>query len=152
MAYEITIDRVEPRTIASVRRRATLEQLPTVIPEACGDVWNFIRAKGIAHPGRNVALYREGDDGQLDVEVGVEIAGPFTGDGAVNCSAIPGGAAATTVHFGPYGRLGEAHEAIRRWCQHNHHELAGLNWEIYGHWDDDPARLRTDVFYLLERG
>jgi hypothetical protein len=32
--------------------------------------------------------------------------------------------------------------------------LAGPNWEIYGHWLDewnnDPAKIRTDVFYLLQ--
>jgi hypothetical protein len=27
--------------------------------------------------------------------------------------------------------------------------MTGVDWEIYGHWDDDPAKLRTDVFYLL---
>jgi hypothetical protein len=31
--------------------------------------------------------------------------------------------------------------------------LAGPNWEVYGHWTDewnsDPAKIRTDVFYLL---
>jgi hypothetical protein len=87
MAYEIAIERAEPRTIASVRRRATLEQLPTVIPAACGDVWNFIRAHGIANPGRHVAVYREGGDGQLDLEVGAEVAGPFTGDARIRTSA-----------------------------------------------------------------
>jgi hypothetical protein len=24
-----------------------------------------------------------------------------------------------------------------------------VSWELYGHWEDDPAKLRTDVFYLL---
>ncbi len=23
-------------------------------------------------------------------------------------------------------------------------------WEVYGDWDDDPSKLRTDVFYLLK--
>lgn len=103
MAYEISVERLEPRTIASVRRRARQDQLSTVVPAACGDVWNFVRANGIAHPGRHVALYREGEGGELDVEVGVEVGGPFTGDGKVSCSAIPGGTVATTVHLGPYG-------------------------------------------------
>jgi effector-binding domain-containing protein len=147
---EISIEQVEPRTIASVRRRAAPEQLSTVVPAACGEVWDFVRARGIADPGRLVALYRAGEDGRLDVEVGVEVAGPFTGDGEVSCSAIPGGAVATTVHIGPYDRLGAAHEAISEWCRRNHREWAGLNWEIYGHWDDDPEKLRTDVFYLLK--
>ena len=106
--------------------------------------------RGIAQPGRNVAVYLEMDQGQINMEIGVEVAGPFTGDGDVVCSATPAGLVVTTVHLGPYDRLGEAHDAIFEWCQHNHHELAGPNWEIYGHWTDDPARLQTDVFYLLK--
>jgi effector-binding domain-containing protein len=150
MAYEIRVEHVEPRTIASVRRRATIPQLPAVVPPACGEVWDYIRAAGIEHPGRNLAVYRDGEEGQLDVEVGVEVAGPFTGDGTVSCSATPAGTVATTVHLGPYDRLGEAHEAIVRWCRDHHHDPAGPNWELYGHWDDDPEKLRTDIFYLIE--
>jgi hypothetical protein len=26
-----------------------------------------------------------------------------------------------------------------------------INWEIYGHWDDDPSKVRTDVFYFLDQ-
>jgi hypothetical protein len=26
---------------------------------------------------------------------------------------------------------------------------AGVNWEVYGDWDDDPAKRRTDVHALL---
>jgi hypothetical protein len=54
-----------------------------------------------------------------------------------------------TAHLGPYNRLGEAHAAIRKWCADHGHALTGVSWEIYGHWTDDPAQLRTDVFYLL---
>ena len=25
------------------------------------------------------------------------------------------------------------------------------SWEVYGHWSEDPAQLRTDVFYLLSQ-
>jgi hypothetical protein len=24
-------------------------------------------------------------------------------------------------------------------------------WEIYGDWDEDPAKLRTDIFHLLRQ-
>ncbi len=149
MAYEIRVGSVGPRAIAAVRRRATIPELSTVVPAACGEVWDFIRKAGIPNPGRHIAVYREGSDGYLEVEIGAVVEGPFTGDGNVSCSTTPAGTVATTVHFGPYDRLGEAHDAILRWCRDNHHEPIGPNWEIYGHWDDDPAKLRTDVFYLL---
>jgi effector-binding domain-containing protein len=150
MAYEIRVEPVESRPIASVRRRATIPQLSTVVPSACGEVWNFIRAAGIEHPGRNLAIYRDGGEGQLDVEIGVEVADSFTGDGTVSCSATPAGTVATTAHFGPYDSLGEAHKAVVEWCRDHHRDPTGMNWEIYGHWEDDPEKLRTDVFYLLE--
>jgi hypothetical protein len=42
------------------------------------------------------------------------------------------------------------HEAIREWCEANHHKLAGLNWELHGHWQEawnlNPSLIRTDVF------
>ena len=149
MTYEIRVEQVESRTIASVRRRSRIDQLSTVVPSGCGDVWNFIRSAGIADPGRNLAVYRNYDGAELDAEIGVEVASPFNSDGEVSCSATPAGTVATTVHLGPYNRLGEANDAILQWCRDNHRELAGPSWEIYGHWTDDLAKLQTDVFYLL---
>jgi len=51
---------------------------------------------------------------------------------------------------GLYQKLSEAHTAVRRWCAEHGYALAGPNWEIYGDWTDNPAELRTDVFYLLQ--
>jgi effector-binding domain-containing protein len=67
----------------------------------------------------------------------------------VICSSTPAGLVATAVHLGPYNRLGEAHAAVHKWCADHGHVLAGPSWELYGHWTDDPAQLRTDVFWLL---
>ena len=93
-------------------------------------------------------------DCAINLEVGVELDAPFAGYGEVVGSATPAGAVATAVHFGPYGRLCEAHQAIRQWCADHGYAEAGPNWEIYGHWIDewnnDPTKIRTDVFYLLK--
>jgi len=89
-------------------------------------------------------------DDEINLECGVEVEQPFDGNDQVFCSRTPGGLVATTSHLGPYHLLGEAHMAIRNWCAEQGHVLAGPNWEIYGHWSDDPAQLQTDVFYLLK--
>jgi effector-binding domain-containing protein len=151
MEYEISIENVvSARPLAVVRRRASLPELPKVVPEACGIVWDFVRAQQIKGAGRNVALYL---DDEMNLEVGVEMDVPFTGHGQVVGSMIPSGTVATAVHFGPYNRLPQAHQAIRAWCKSHGYALAGPNWEIYGHWIDawkvDPSKIRTDVFYLL---
>jgi effector-binding domain-containing protein len=147
MEYQVQVETVTSRPTAVVRRRAGPAELARVVPQGCGEVWAFIRAAGLPHPGRNLALYF---DGEINLEVGVEVTQPFAGDGQVFCSCTPAGLVATAAHLGPYARLGEAHRAICKWCADHGHALAGPNWEVYGHWTDDPAQLRTDVFYLLQ--
>jgi len=145
----VHLTNAEPIPTAVVRRRARRSELSTVVPQGCGLVWNFARAHGLK-AGRHVALYLNGN---IDIEVGVEVSGPFEEEGEVVRSNTPTGAVVTAVHFGPYQHLGEAHEAIRQWCAANGHQLTGLNWEIYGHWqpewDTNPAAIRTDVFYQV---
>jgi effector-binding domain-containing protein len=151
MQYDVRLEMVAARPLAVVRRRARSVELSRVVPEACGTVWAALRAQQISGAGRHVALYL---DGQINLEVGVELDAPFAGAREVVASATPAGAVATVVHWGPYGRLGEAHQAIRDWCAGHGHVPAGPNWEIYGHWQDewnsDPSKIRTDVFYLLQ--
>jgi effector-binding domain-containing protein len=146
MEYEVQRKHVDALTTGVVRRRATPRELATVVPQACGEVWAFFRASQLPRPGRHLALYL---DGEINLECGVEVAQPFVGNDQVDCSSTPAGTVATTVHFGPYHLLGEAHAAIRTWCADHGHAPAGPNWEVYGHWIDDPAQLRTDVYYLL---
>ena len=151
MEYDVRLEQSSSRPLAVVRRRASAQDLSRVVPDACGVVWGVVRAQQVPGAGRHVALYL---DGQINLEVGVELDTPFAGSGEVVGSATPAGAVATAVHFGPYARLHEAHRAICQWCADHGHELAGPNWEIYGHWTDecnsDPAKIRTDVFYLLK--
>jgi effector-binding domain-containing protein len=146
MPDQVRLETVEPRPIAVVRRLARPEQLSKVIPEGCGEVWTFVRESAIPHYGLNMALYL---DGVIHLECGVLVAHPFTGTGSVVCSSTPGGRVATATHVGPYNRMGETHQVILDWCIAQGHKLARPSWEIYGHWDEDPSKLRTDVFYLL---
>jgi effector-binding domain-containing protein len=151
--YDIRLEQSVGRPLAVVRHRAALHELSRVVPEACGVVWGVVRAQQLPGAGRHVAVYL---DDLINLEVGVELDAPFGAFGEVVGSAIPSGTVAATTHYGPYARLHEAHEAIRRWCLDNGHALAGPNWEIYGHWadawNDDPSQITTDVFYLLDGG
>ena len=151
MRYEIQIMRSEPIHTAVVRSRVRPEELSKFVPAACGEVWSFIRSAGLPRPGRHLALYL---DAQGAVEVGAEVSELFVGNERVHCSQLPGGRVVTTVHFGPYGRLSDAHAAIREWCARHGHQCSGVSWEIYGQWEEswntDPSKIRTDVFYLLD--
>jgi len=150
MRYQVELTRSKPITTAVVRSRVPAKELAQFVPAACGEVWSFIRSAGLPRPGRHLTLYL---DAQGSVEVGAEVSEPFAGNARIHCSQLPAGRVVTTVHFGPYGRLADAHTAICQWCAEHGHRCSGVSWEIYGHWDEswntDSSKIRTDVFYLL---
>ena len=151
MVTPVRVDEVGPVPLAAVRRTASRSELSRVVPEACGVVWNDLRSNQVSGAGCHVAVYL---DCVMNLEIGVEMDGPFAGIGEVVGTATPAGRVATATHFGPYDRLNEAHEAVHAHCAANGLELAGPSWEVYGHWTDecntDPMKIRTDVFYLLK--
>jgi effector-binding domain-containing protein len=151
VGYEVKLQQFPGKHTAVVRRRATLQQLSQVIPQACGEVWGAIRAKGVQGAGRHVAVYL---DNEMNLEIGVELDAPVAAMGSVIPSTLPAGTVATTTHLGPYHGLGNAHQAVIDWCNSHGHELVRPCWETYGHWVDewnqDPSKIRTDVFYLLK--
>jgi effector-binding domain-containing protein len=149
MSYQIELADSKPIMTAVIRSQVPPQELARFVPAACGEVWSFFRSAGLRRPGRHTALYLEGGY----VEVGAEVSAMFMGNERIHSSQLPGGAVAWTTHFGPYGRLGDAHGAIREWCTQHGHQLSGPCWEIYGHWEEswnnDPSKIRTDVFHLL---
>jgi effector-binding domain-containing protein len=147
MEYRVEVKQVAAQPIAVVRRRASQQELSRVVPDACGTVWAVLRSQQVSGAGRHVAVYY---DGQINLEVGAEVDPSFAGYGEVVASHTPAGTVATTTHLGPYHLLVGAHEAVLKHCRDHGHALAGPSWEVYGHWTDDPARLQTDVYYLLQ--
>jgi effector-binding domain-containing protein len=151
MSYEIKLAQAEQIHTAVIRGIVQPHDLKQFVPAACGEVWKFAKSAGLPKPGRHVALYL---DNRGSVEVGAEVAAPFIGNDRIHSSHLPVGRVVTTVHFGPYQRLGDAHTAVRNWCAEHAHRLTGVSWEIYGHWEEswnsNPSKIRTDVFYLVE--
>jgi hypothetical protein len=154
MSYPVRIEHVISSPIAVVRHRVAPGELSKVVPEACGLVWETVKAAQVKDAGRHVTVYRDAGGGLVDIEVGVEVGNAFPGRDEVVGSVTPAGDAATMTHFGSYRKLGEAHQAIRQWCVDQGRAHAGINWELYGHWLDewnnDPSKIRTDIFYLLK--
>ncbi len=143
MAYSVTISTVAPQWILANRAVAKQSDVSKTMLGLLGQGWDFVKRNGIKTDGQNVAVYRGAPDG-----VAIE-AGPRLLEKVEGSVATPSGLAASVIHMGPYEQLGQAHKAIVDWCASNGHVLEGPNWEVYGHHEDDPAKRRTDVFYLL---
>jgi len=149
MSYEIDVTAQPRREIATVAWDTTWEQFPRQWRGCLDEVYACLRQAG-AKGGCNVMLYRDlAEPGRVSVEVGVEVGAEFSPSGRVRLSALPAGPAAMTVHRGPYEGLGAAYQALSRWCAAQGLALTGERWEVYGDWEEDPARLETTVFYGL---
>jgi effector-binding domain-containing protein len=155
MAYDVILETVTEQPLAAARTRVAPSQIGAVFSTLTDKVWAFLRQhEGLrAEGGHNVFLYRDwqgaGPERSALIDFGVQVRRAFEGEGDVACVMTPAGRVATTLHRGPYAQLGQAHAAVQQWCAANGHKVAGIEWETYGDWDDDPAKLETRVTYLL---
>jgi effector-binding domain-containing protein len=147
--YTVTVQLSHPRPTAAVRVRLPVSHVSRRFRDYLNQVYAAARAGAVELDGQNIFVYSGDAEGEADVEFGVGAKRAFEPTGAVTYSATPSGTAATTTHWGDYAELGAAHDAVIRWARSNGRALAGPRWEVYGHWSDDPAARRTDVFYLL---
>ncbi len=146
MSYQVTVTEAEARPTAVVAATTTWPEFPALWKPLLDEVWACLRAGGIHSGCRNIMLYL---DDVPHVEVGVQLdqSSPLTGQ--VVASSLPAGRAALTVHRGPYAGLRAAHQAVQDWCAAQGLRTAGPRWEIYGPHDDDPAKVWTEVHWLL---
>jgi hypothetical protein len=149
VAYQVRAERADPRPLAAIHATVPRQQLGQKIIGLLDLIWPLLREQGVS-TGHNVVVYHGGSAGELTVDVGVEAFTDFTGRGEIRRTATPSGEVATVAHYGEYSDMAGAYAALERWCQDNGCRPAGVNWEVYGDWDDDPAKRRTDVYFLLE--
>ncbi|MCC7264654.1 MAG: GyrI-like domain-containing protein [Candidatus Latescibacteria bacterium] len=156
MPYTVALQQVAPRRLAAAQTRVSAQTLVPAIRPLFDEVYSYLNGAGIRERGLNVIIYwNEAGRNLLDseeglvMEAGVEVEAMVPQGARVHTVGTPAGRCAGTVHRGPSDQLGKAHEAVRAWCAAQGLHLAGPNWEVYGHWNDDPQELRTEVFYLL---
>jgi hypothetical protein len=148
--YEVREVTVTARPVAGVHAQVLRGRVAQEFGRHLEQVYAAARAGTVHLDGQNIFIYRAATEDQLTVDFCVGVTAPFNAIGAVVPLETPYGVAAMTTHLGDYARLGEANAAIIAWCRANDRLRAGPSWEVYGHWHEDPAQLRTDVYYLLQ--
>ena len=148
--YEVREVNVTARQVAGVRAQVRRGRVGQEFGRHLDQVYAAAKAGAVQLDGQNIFIYRSATADELTVDFCVGVKASFDAVGAVQPLETPQGVEAVTTHVGDYGRLGEAVTAIHDWCRANDRLRAGPSWEVYGHWDPDPAKLRTDVYYLLK--
>ena len=157
---EISIKKVEPILVASIRRAFPKEDFDANLDEmwrlvnACidkKDVKRTIPCLMLYHSGRwdLKRLHLPYDAQSLNAEVAEPITRPFEGDGEVKVHELPRvEKMACIVHKGPFSTIGQAFELLFQWMQQNSYLADGPIREIYhkGDWaTDDPNEYITEM-------
>jgi effector-binding domain-containing protein len=144
---EVRLTTVDPMPTAVVAATTTWTEFPSLWGPMLDKAWAFLRRdpQGLRKDGHNVMLYK---DDRPDVEVGVQVSGPFVPAGDVKPSHLPGGLVATATHLGPIGKIGETHDAVVAWCASNGHRLSRVRWEVYGD-PDASGHYSVDVYWSV---
>ncbi len=118
MDYEFQITHAPQRTLMVVHAEVHCgRELVTAIKGGLDQVWAYLKANG-AKAGHNVVVYRTFEPGPMMVDSGVQVDAPLPGNGTVVPVTTPGGTVVTTVHIGPYNKIGDASSALANsaWC------------------------------------
>ena len=145
--HEVT---VIPRQVAGVHAKVRRGFVGVEFGPYLNQVYAAGKMGAVSLDGQNVFIYRSATETELTCDFCVGVTAPFTAVGNVVPLETPGGQAAMTTHVGPYTGIADANAAIVEWCRANGRDRAGPSWEVYGHWSNDPAQLRTDIYYLLK--
>jgi effector-binding domain-containing protein len=143
---------VSEQTTACINTTTSLTELPKVLGEGYGEIMGLIGKQGLTPEGPPYVLYRNEDMENLDIELGIPVAGDVDPEGRVVSGKLPGGKTAVAVHTGPYDTIGSTYEKLTGFIKEQGYEPEGLCWESYV---DDPGivppeELKTEVFFPLK--
>lgn len=138
--YQITIKKVEPQLIASIR-----DVLPTYgdVGQLYGEIFKYLGKKWVFKPaGPPMLICHDGEykEADVDVEAAVPIGKNIQGSDRVKVYELPVmEQAACTIYKGPYEGISEAYNAIMSWIESHGYQITGPDRELYF---TDPSKVK----------
>jgi effector-binding domain-containing protein len=152
MDYQVRIVHEPARKLAVKTFHGTPADVGEKIGAAFRDVAEFLVKRGAPPAGPAVAYYEMVEDGFL-VAAGFTVPRELPAEDDVVPLKLPDAEVATTTHVGPYEKLPEAYEALKRGAaeQAREVEASGGMWEEYWSGPEVPSdETRTEVFWPLK--
>jgi len=162
MSYQVVTRTLAAQPVLLARRRVGRTEIAGAIGEVVGLVFQTAQERGIALQGHPFTRYPEFGPGLVTLEPGMRVADGGSASGVssndpngVRGDELPGGLVATTLHRGPYDRLGEAYAALETWIDANGFRPRAAPWESYvtdPAENPEPSTWETEVFWPVAKG
>jgi AraC family transcriptional regulator len=147
--YSVTKKELAPQPVLVMRRIIKPDGIAGALAEMFPRVMEYAQRNGIAPAGPLFSRYLAMGRDEWTIEAGIPIAGHAAAAGEIMAETLPGGPAATTVHWGPYDKLRDAHVAVNEWISAEGFAPCGAPWESYltdpGQ-HPDPKDWKTEVY------
>ena len=109
-------------------------------------MWQVVKSNSLKNKGLNVWVY-ESYDG---VFAGVELNELLKQDLGLEQKSITLIKYAYYKHIGPYNKLKETGQTMRREIENQGLETILPYIEVYGHWNNDETKLETELYMCLK--
>jgi effector-binding domain-containing protein len=130
MHYQITTLETPEQRVLAIRSRVPQQDMPTVIGSAFAEIYGYLADLEVEPAGEPAVLYHSFGP-EFDTEIVVPVAREIPVTGRLVADVLPAATVAQTIHVGPYEKLGEAYEALRKWMEHQGFAPAGPVREHY---------------------
>ena len=140
---------VAPALLALTQAKLLRSEIPERIRGLFDITYSWLRSADVRQVGHNYVLYDKCTKQSLRVRVGFPVSGAFLDTELVKCVEFIPGRAAHAAHLGPYGGLHVTYRRLTEWCSQERVSLSGESWEIYGDWNEDASKLKTDLYLRL---
>ena len=147
---EFSSRKIASQPFLGIRAHAPTTELPAVIGQLFGEIYDHIQEQGLEPSGMPLAIYHSMEADAVELECAMPLAEPVAGSGRIRSGNLPAGLVATATHVGPYHELPGTWSRLTEWMAAEGLEPAGSPWEVYvtdPGAEPDSSKWRTDIFF-----
>jgi effector-binding domain-containing protein len=131
----VALQELKAQPVVSIRGTIRIADLGAVMGDRLAALSSYLRPRGAQPAGPPYVRYHTFGETETDLETGIPVVEPLTGEGRIAGGERPGGPAIATWHIGAHDRLGDAYARLHAWLTDHGRAAAGAAWEEY-HWID----------------
>jgi effector-binding domain-containing protein len=140
----MTEPKVEERaeqTYVGIRSQVPMSEFGNVIPQSLDEIFGWLKEQGIEPAGAPLMRYYVINmDSNMDIELGVPVATPVSGNGRIQATSLPAGRYAALTYTGDSNGIA-GNKALLEWVQEK-----GLTLDTYDSPDGDGFGGRVEFF------
>ena len=142
MISEAKVEERSEQHYVGIRVQVTMAEMPAAIDKAFPQLFGWLGEKHIAPSAAPIIRYHVINmEEKMDIEMGVPVASPISGDTQVSADVLPAGRYATLLHTGHYDGLMEATRVLIEWAKEQ-----GLVWDNWEDENGDAFRSRYESY------